>query len=263
MLGTNLRVAGVVVGTLALYTILANSIPQVQSEVPKVLDASAMSPEQLVAAGQDLYNGAGGCTACHGLGVRAPNILTDERGTGAIGARCTTRESGKSCKEYLHEALVQPGAYVAPGYQPIMPDMSKTLSPAQIWALIAFLESNGGTVDVTSDDIPSASESAGAEGGGAVGGGFANGSTDAVTMLRDGGCFGCHKLGDEGAEVGPNLSNVGARSNAATIRQSILDPDAKVAAGFEAMKGIMPKGLGDQMTATQLEALVTFLASRK
>jgi mono/diheme cytochrome c family protein len=96
-----------------------------------------------------------------------------------------------------------------------------------------------------------------------VGGGFANGSTDAVTMLRDGGCFGCHKLGDEGAEVGPNLSNVGARSNAATIRQSILDPDAKVAAGFEAMKGIMPKGLGDQMTATQLEALVTFLASRK
>jgi len=260
MLGTNLKVAGVVVGTLALYTLVANSIPQLQSEVPKVLTGN-LSPEELVAAGQDLYNGAGGCTACHGLGVRAPNLLTDEKGTGQIGARCATRESGKNCKEYLHEALVEPREFVAPGYEPIMPDMSKTLAPNQIWALIAFLESQGGTVDVTSDDIPTDHEAA--EGGGAASSGFANGSADPMTMLRDGGCFGCHKIGDEGAEVGPNLSKVGARSNAAAIRQSILDPDAKVAAGFEAMKGIMPKGLGDQMTASQLEALVSFLASHK
>jgi len=84
-----------------------------------------------------------------------------------------------------------------------------------------------------------------------------------MTMLREGGCFGCHKIGDEGAEVGPNLSHIGARANAAYIRQSIIDPDAKVATGFEAMAGIMPKGLGDQMTATQLETLVSFLASLK
>jgi mono/diheme cytochrome c family protein len=263
MLGTNLRVAAVVVGTLALYTWVANAIPQVQSEVPKALDASNMSPEELVAAGQDLYNGAGGCTACHGLGVRAPNILTDERGTGAIGARCATRQPGKSCKEYLHEALVEPREFVAPGYEPIMPDVSKTLSAQQIWALVAFLESQGGTVDVTADDLPKEGEAGHGEGGGAAGSGFANGSQDPMTMLRDGGCFGCHKLGDEGAEVGPDFTRIGARSSAAVIRQGILDPDARIAPGFEAMKGIMPKGLGDQMTATQLETLVSFLASRK
>jgi mono/diheme cytochrome c family protein len=262
MLGTNLKVAGVVIGTLALYTLVANSIPQLQSEVPKALGGN-LSTEELVAAGQDLYNGAGGCTACHGLGVRAPNLLTDERGTGAIGARCATRESGKSCKEYLHESLVEPREFVAPGYEPIMPDMSKTLSGVQIWALVAYLESVGGTVDVTPEDLPSEGEAAHGEGGGAVGSGFANGSTDGMTMLRDGGCFGCHKLGDEGAEVGPNFTHLGSRSNAAAIRQSILDPDAKIAAGFESMKGIMPKGLGDQMTATQLETLVSFLASHK
>lgn len=262
MWATNLKVGAVVLGTLALYTTVANSIPQLQSEVPKELSLGAnVTPEQLAAAGQDLYNGAGGCTACHGLGTRAPNLLTDERGTGPIGVRCATRESGKDCKAYLHEALVQPGVFVVAGYQPIMPDMTKTLSAQQIWALVAFLESQGGTITVTAADLP-------AEGGdeeeeSAGGGGFANGSTDPVTMLRDGGCFGCHQLGEEGATLGPNFTHVGARSSATQIRQSILDPDAKVAAGYENFKGMMPKGLGDQMTATQLEALVQFLAARK
>ena len=141
MWATNLKVAAVVIGTLAFYTLLANSIPQLQSEVPQQLTLGAdVTPEQLVAAGEQLYNGAGGCTACHGLGTRAPNLLTDERGTGLIGARCETREPGKDCKEYLHEALVKPGAFVAPGYEPIMPDMSRTLSGQQIWALVAFLQ---------------------------------------------------------------------------------------------------------------------------
>jgi mono/diheme cytochrome c family protein len=264
MLGTNVRVAAVVIGTLALYTWVANAIPQVQSEVPPQLDIGAdASPEELAAAGLNLYNGAGGCTACHGSGTRAPNLLTDERGTGLIGQRCATRQPGKSCKEYLHEALVKPREYVAPGFDPIMPDVSKTLSAVQVWSLVAYLQSLGGTVDVTGADLPSASESGGGEGGAAPGGGFANGAKEPVTMLRDGGCFGCHKLGDEGAEVGPTFTNIGARSSAAIIRQGIIDPDARIAPGFESMKGIMPKGLGDQMTATQLETLVSFLASRK
>lgn len=263
MWGTNLKVGGVVIGTLALYTAVANMIPQVQSEVPRQLSLGAnVTPEQLVTAGQELYNGAGGCTACHGLGERAPNLLTDERGTGQIGARCATRQPGRDCKTYLHEALVEPGEFVASGYQPIMPDMSRTLSPAQIWALVAFLESQGGTVTVTAADLPS--ESHGEENeGGSTGGGFAGGSTEPVTMMRDGGCFGCHQLGEEGASLGPNFDHVGGRQSAAQIRQSILDPDAKVAAGYENFKGMMPKGLGDQMTATQLEALVNYLAGRK
>jgi mono/diheme cytochrome c family protein len=82
-------------------------------------------------------------------------------------------------------------------------------------------------------------------------------------MLRGGGCFGCHKLGDEGATLGPDFTRIGARASAAVIRQGILDPDARVAPGYENFKGVMPKGLGDQMTATQLETLVQFLAGRK
>src|SRR5438128_9295764 len=180
MWATNLKVVAIVLGTLALYTLIANKIPQVQSEVPQTLTLGAnVTPEQLAAAGEKVFNGIGGCTTCHGLGTRAPNLLTDEQGAGTIGARCGKREAGKSCKQYLYESLDNPTAYIVSGYQPIMPVMTRQLSPEQIWALIAFLESQGGTVDVTASDIPAASAAAAAGAAGAGGvAGFAGGSTD-------------------------------------------------------------------------------------
>ena len=57
--------------------------------------------------------------------------------------------------------------------------------------------------------------------------------------------------------------NVGGRLSAAGIREAILEPDAKITKGFENFAGIMPKTIGDQMTANQLEALIRFLAARK
>src|SRR5712671_1006803 len=157
MWAINLRIFGVVLGTLALYTLIANKIPQVQSEVPKALNlGSNVTPEQLVSAGDQLFHGAGGCTACHGLGTRAPNLLTDEKGQGQIGARCGKREPGKDCKAYLYESLTEPAKYVVAGYGPIMPDMRRTLDPAQIWVTIAFLESQGGDVTVTAEDVKAA-----------------------------------------------------------------------------------------------------------
>src|SRR2546425_4512383 len=157
MWATNLKIVGVVLGTLALYTLVANKIPPLQSEVPQALTVGAnVTPEQLVAAGEKLFNGAGGCTTCHSLGTRAPNLLTDEKGTGPIGARCGRREAGKTCKQYLFESLDQPAAYVVAGYQPIMPQITKLIPPDQTWAVIAFLESQGGTVDVTGADISAA-----------------------------------------------------------------------------------------------------------
>ena len=267
MWATNLRILGVVLGTLALYTLIANKIPQVQSEVPHALSLGAnVTPEQLTSAGDQLYHGAGGCTACHGLGTRAPNLLTDEKGQGQIGARCGKRESGKDCKAYLYESLTSPRAFVVTGYEPIMPEMGRILSPQQIWALVAFLESNGGTVDVTGSDIPPASGAApsaapAAGSGGAAG--IAGGSTEPMAIVRGAGCTGCHTINGEGGKIGPDLTHVGGRLSANLIRESILTPDAKIAKGFEKFKGIMPKTFGHQLTAEQLEALVQFLAGHK
>jgi mono/diheme cytochrome c family protein len=264
MWANNLRILGVVLGTLALYTLIANKIPQVQSEVPQALTLGAnVTPEQLVSAGEQLYQGAGGCTACHGLGTRAPNLLTDEKGQGQVGARCATRESGKSCKAYLYESLTNPQAFVVTGYEPIMPDVGRTLSPQQIWALVAFLESLGGTVDVTASDIPAAPAATSGTAGAAGAARIANGSTDPMAIIRAAGCIACHKVGTEGGAIGPDFTRIGARLSAAQIREGILAPDARIARGYEKFKGIMPKTFGDQLTAAQLESLVQFLASRK
>src|SRR5256885_5696568 len=117
MWATNLKVVGIVLGTLALYTLIANKIPQVQSEVPQTLTLGAnVTHEQLVAAGEKVFNGIGGCTTGHGLGTRAPHLLTDEKGTGPIRARCGQREARKSCKQHLYESLDSPTAFVGPGY---------------------------------------------------------------------------------------------------------------------------------------------------
>ena len=84
---TNLKILLIVVGTLGLYTLVATSIPQVASEVPEELTFSGeVKTEDLVRAGEQLFNGAGTCTACHGLGTRAPNLLTDYEGEGRSGS---------------------------------------------------------------------------------------------------------------------------------------------------------------------------------
>src|SRR5437016_14415998 len=132
MWATNAKIVGIVLGTLALYTLIANEIPQVQSEVPQTLTLGAnVTPEQLVAAGEKVFNGIGGCPTCHGLGTRAPNLLTDEKGQGAIGVRCGKREPGKRGKQSLYESLDQPGAYVLEGCQPVLLVVTKQIEPQQ------------------------------------------------------------------------------------------------------------------------------------
>jgi len=84
-----------------------------------------------------------------------------------------------------------------------------------------------------------------------------------MAIFRGAGCVVCHKIGSEGAAIGPDLTHVGARLSAALIRESILTPDAKIAKGFEKFAGIMPKTFGDQLTASQLESLVRFLAAHR
>ena len=266
MWATNLKVVGIVLGTLALYTLIANKIPQVQSEVPQTLTLGAnVTPEQLVAAGEKVFNGIGGCTTCHGLGTRAPNLLTDEKGTGPIGARCGKREAGKSCKQYLYESLDNPTAFVVPGYQPIMPVMTRQLSPPQVWSVIAFLESQSGTVDVTASDIPATSSTSttSTTSTTAGGGGLAGGSTDPKAIIQAAGCLACHKLEGQGQVIAPDLTHVGSRRDAESIRKKILDPASSIAKGYEKLAGIMPKTFGTMMNAAQLEALAQYLAAHK
>ena len=257
MLVENLKIFAVVIGTLATFTLVANSIPQVQSEVPVDLSFGAnVSADELMSSGETLFTGAGGCLACHGLGTRAPNLLTDHSGTGTIGVRCANRVPGEECKAYLYSSMVDPNAYLVEGFEPIMPDMRRSLSNAQIWALVAYLQSVGGEVTVTGADI-----GAGDDGSSAAA--AATASTDPVEIMRASACLGCHLFNGEGTEMGPAFDGMGARVDADYIRESILDPAAGASEGFEEFLGAMPPIFSDQLTAGQLEAVVQFLVSQR
>src|SRR5207237_9089277 len=153
-------------------------------------------------------------------------------------------------------------ASVVAGYRPIVPVMPGQLSAEQVWSVLAFVESQGGTVDVTGDDIARsklAQLTPGASPGN-TGGAFAGGSTDPKAIIQAAGCLACHKLDGQGQVIAPDLTHVGSRRDAESIRKKILDPASSVAKGYEKLAGIMPKTFGTMMNATQPEALVQYLA---
>jgi mono/diheme cytochrome c family protein len=253
---TNLRIGLVALVVIGFYTAVAHVIPQLESEVPEELELGAFSVEALVEAGERIYHGAGGCTACHELGTRAPHLLTDHAGEGPIGARCGTR--GQDCKTYLHQAMINPGAYVVRGFENIMPDMRRQLSEDQIWAVIAYLQAQGGEVTVTEADLPQRPAPGAAPAGPAV-----TTTLDPVALISEKGCIGCHTLDGQGGPIGPSFDGMGRRLSADRIRRGILDPNAEIARGYEQFAGTMPATFGQTLTAAQLEALVSFLASRR
>src|ERR1044071_1262731 len=195
---------GVKVGLVALavmgvYSGYANYIPQIESKPPQELslEGGNVTPAQLVKAGEEIFKTKGTCEICHRIGqkgTRAPDLA-------GVGARAAKTKPGMSAKAYIIESLLSPQAYIVEGYPPIMPQVDKppiALNRSELWALTAFLESQGGTVDVTLNDIP-ATAGASAAGGGAAAAAELKlpGDPKAGEALFQGkaGCIACHKAG--------------------------------------------------------------------
>jgi cytochrome c oxidase subunit 2 len=72
-------------------------------------------------------------------------------------------------------------------------------------------------------------------------------------------CGACHKLADAGTAggIGPDLDQVLKGEDAAFIRQSIVNPDAEIAKGFQ--KGIMPANFSKLLSQPEVDALVNYL----
>jgi cytochrome c oxidase subunit 2 len=72
-------------------------------------------------------------------------------------------------------------------------------------------------------------------------------------------CGSCHVLADAGTqgEVGPNLDDVLKGKDADFIRESIVDPSAEIASGYQ--DGVMPANFGEMFTQPQLDGLVEYL----
>jgi cytochrome c553 len=69
-------------------------------------------------------------------------------------------------------------------------------------------------------------------------------------------CIGCHTVDGEGGKDGPDLSKIGGKHDATSLRRLIADPES-VNPNAE-----MPS-FESRLTATEIDAIATYLASRK
>ena len=259
------------VGVFALvvmgsYAYFANSIPQIESKPPQELslEGGNVTPAQLVKAGEEIFHTKGTCEICHRIGqkgTRAPDLA-------GIGARAGKTKPGMSAKAYILESLLQPQAYVVEGYPPIMPAVDKppiALNRSEVWALTAFLESQGGTVDVTLNDVPATVGAAAAGGSGAAVELKIPGDPQAGAQVFQGKgtCIACHKAGKIGASpLGPDLSQIARIQTPDYIMGKILNPAGMgTVAGFP--KGLMPQDFGTRLTSKEYVDLVSFLLTLK
>jgi len=262
----SLKVGLFSVAIMGGYTYFANSIPQIESKPPQELslEGGNVTPAQLVKAGEEIYKTKGTCEICHRIGqkgTRAPDL-------GGVGARAAKTKPGMSAKAYIIESLIAPQAYVVEGYPPIMPAVDKppiALNRSEVWALTAFLESLGGNVDVTLNDIPAT-----------VGAGGAGGTAAAAEVkmpgdpklgkavyMGKGTCLACHKAGDiPGTPVGPDLSQIAKIQTPDYIMRKILDPKGMgTVANYPA--GVMPQDFGTRLTSKEYVDLMAFLLTLK
>ena len=92
------------------------------------------------ALGEELFRtgGASGtaCNTCHtldGTELVGPSLQ-------GISERAADRVPGLTAAEYIHQSIVDPGAYINEGYENLMPDIYEdALAEQEINALVAFL----------------------------------------------------------------------------------------------------------------------------
>ena len=96
------------------------------------------------AVGKQIFTGVGSCGSCHTLsaagttGTVGPNLNALKA---ACAAPASQQARGATLEKCIETAITNPYKYIPPGYSAgIMPNnFSKTLSPSQIQALVAFL----------------------------------------------------------------------------------------------------------------------------
>lgn len=138
---------------IAFFTWYSNTIPQIESHPPKKISLDApLSADEMIGAGERVFNGKGTCNICHAIG-RPGNRGPDLAG---IGQQAGSRQPGVGGNTYLLESLLKPSDFLVEGYGPLMPPMGAILTPGEVMVTVAFLQSLGGEVDITPGEVRAA-----------------------------------------------------------------------------------------------------------
>ena len=168
------------------------------------------SPED-VAAGGRLFHAH--CAVCHGLDGSGP------RGAGADLTKGQFRrgDSDAALRETIRDGI--------PGTE--MPAIF--FEGKQLWQIVAYVR--------TLSSGPGAPSGSGDAGRGQA-------------LYARGACSQCHKINDDGARMGPNLSDIGARRSAKYLRTAVLRPNDTVLPQHRILKVVTKRG--DQIAGTRL-----------
>ncbi|MFW6070634.1 MAG: c-type cytochrome [bacterium] len=91
--------------------------------------------DPVVAQGQRLFSQH--CASCHAVDGDAVIVGPSLEG---IASRAATRVEGLDARQYLDQSIVQPSAFLVPGFDDVMPStLGKQLSGEELDALIAYL----------------------------------------------------------------------------------------------------------------------------
>ena len=273
-----LKVLAFVILIDLVYMGIGQTLTQVEVHpTPKQVITADNNVEELISMGKLLVEGKGGCVLCHKIAETGNDRGPDLRG---VGGRAATQKPGLGGEEYLMESLLDPDAFVVKDFEDedggsIMPPANKPpadMTPTEVKAIVAFLQSMGGevTVRITPEDVTLAEEMEAKARSAAVVTSFSAIPGPGETLLTTKGCTVCHDItGEEGQEEGrlaPPLTSVAQRLTPEEIRKSVLEPDAVLAEGYQA--GLMPKTFTVKDDPTyindaQLNALVAYLSGEE
>lgn len=108
---------------------------------PTAAAKPATTPTAAPAAGGDPERGrqltaARGCTACHAYApgdaaTIGPPLMN-------IANVAATRKPGMSAEAYIRESILDPNAFVVPGFQPVMPPFRGVITDQELNDLVAY-----------------------------------------------------------------------------------------------------------------------------
>ncbi len=116
------------------------SISNTQAPGNNTVSVESASLEGNAEQGANLFKTAQGpvpaCSTCHSTGQ--DKIVGP--GLGGISSRAETRVSGQSATDYIRTSILNPDAYIVPGFENIMPPIyEQRLSDQDVANLIAYL----------------------------------------------------------------------------------------------------------------------------
>ena len=148
-----LRIGVLVIGTTLFYTFIGQQVPQKVVLPPvETLISAEMTTEELVVIGRGIAEDKGICLTCHTIGQSGGSLRFPD--LDGVAQRAESRIEGLTGLEYMAQSLYEPDLFIVEGFSPGMPVINKppiALSDDEIKAVLAWLQSMGGTATVTLD----------------------------------------------------------------------------------------------------------------